>query len=340
LVSLSAGTLRRPARNDLVAAAVLTAALVISPITGAARPLISLALGVAGGCAYLAYRLRRPAAPRPAALGLALGWKSQSLLAAFAFSFVPTSVWLYGEYTHSIWHNAHGVFVPLAIALHARAILRKTSLAEIEGSLAGFAFLIPACALVALDSGVRSGYVSALALVLSLPGVSLLLLGKRITRRLAFPLAFALFAVPIPNALANHLWLTQGTAAGVEWLLQFTGLHFSRFADTFFFDGGSLSISNNCSGISTFWSALALAVFQSASPQAWSRRVLILAAVWPLTVGINSLRALFLLLMCVRAGMGFLDTPLHGLSGIATFGAVVGAIAWLSGPRRLAKMIE
>src|SRR5688500_4233987 len=117
---------------------------------------------------------------------VALGVAGVELVALLA----PTVAWLYERWTMSVWHNAHGLFIPPLVAYLVYEELKRTRHRPAASSAWGFAFLVPALLLHALDAGMHTQLLSALALVLMLPGLALLLLGVERTRAIAFPLAF------------------------------------------------------------------------------------------------------------------------------------------------------
>ena len=153
----------------------------------------------------------RPAQePRQAAAGLPLSvWAS---LAVFAAVFAPTLLWMYGQWTESIWEDGHGLFMPVVTAYLALAILRRDTGSERDASPWGFAFLIVGLGLLVFDSAIRVHYLSALGFVICLPGLSLLLLGVRRTKRLAVPLLLAWLMVPLPNFVATYVELPSAIA--------------------------------------------------------------------------------------------------------------------------------
>src|SRR5688572_10745804 len=138
------------------------------------------------------------------------GWQRAGLfLAAMELMvlYAPTVRWLFDRWTLSVWHHAHGLLVPPVVAYFAyQEISRLPSLPR-NSSVWGFAFVVPALALHALDAGMHTQLLSAASLVILLPGLSLLTLGLSRTRAILFPLSFLAFALPIPLVLTEQLQL-------------------------------------------------------------------------------------------------------------------------------------
>jgi exosortase len=318
---------------DLRFAICLGVLLGLSPLTGSARIVPSLALGTLAAALALALRRGRP---RPsAARSPTRAWPPPAVWAVLAVAvvaFAPTLVWLYGEYTESIWHNPDGLFVAAAMALLARSALRRDASETREASASGFAWLAPALALVVLDTGLDSGSLSALGLVLALPGFSLLLLGARRTRLLALPLVLGIFLVPIPSGFEDPLGFASATASLAEPIARVLGIDAYRHQTAFRLSKGWLRIGGNCSGIAMLHAAVALGVLLACTARSRARFWLPILLGAPIVLLVNAARTVVLMLLCDRFGNGVLETPLHGLSGIVAFWLVVGAF-WLLADR-------
>lgn len=252
--------------------------------------------------------------------------------------FAPTVLWLFDRWTLSVWQHAHGLLIPPVVAYFAYQELRPLADRPRSSSAWGFLFLIPALILHALDAGMHTELLSAVALFLALPGFSLLLLGAERTRAIAFPLAFLAFALPIPLAFTEQIhWqlrliATAGTALvvplfGVPLFVEGTTLHMAN---------GALQVADACSGFSTLYAAIAVAALTAYSTTSRGRRVLVLASAVPLAIAANLLRVIALVLLVVWQGEAILDTILHPLSGMATFALALPIIFWLGDDPRKA----
>ena len=254
-------------------------------------------------------------------------------LGLFGLVFGPTLLWLIDRWTMSVWQNAHGMFVPPLAAWFAWQALKERDL-PVTSSALWYALLVPALLLHAIDAGLHSQLLSALALVLALPGLSLLLQGYQRSRVIAFPLAFLLFAVPIPLGFTEPLQLVlrHVAATATATLLPWLGTSVFQEATTLHTTKGVVSISDACSGFSTLYAAIATAALVAYATPSRRRAAIVLAAAVPVAVGANVLRVIALTLMVAWGEGWLLDTFVHPLSGMLTFALALPVLFWLGGP--------
>lgn len=252
--------------------------------------------------------------------------------------FAPTIAWLFDRWTLSVWQHAHGLLIPPVAAYFAYEELKGRRSLPVGASPWGFAFLVPALALHALDAGMHTQLLSAFALVLALPGLSLLLVGVPRTKAIAFPLAFLMFALPIPLAFTEqiHWQLRLIATAGASTLVPWFGIPVFVEGTTLHMASGALQVADACSGFSTLYAAGAVACLTAYSTPSLPRRLLVLAAAAPLAIAANLVRVVGLVVLVVWYGEGILDTFVHPLSGMLTFAVALPVIFWLGGPARAA----
>lgn len=258
---------------------------------------------------------------------LLLGLVAALLIGLYA----PTAAWLWGRWTISVWQHAHGLLIlAFVVYLVRKEFMRQHGL-PVDPSPWGFVFLVPALALHALDAGIHTQLLSASALILSLPGLSLLFLGVQRTRTILFPLVFLLFTLPIPLALTENLHLilrkiaTISSAAiiprfGIPLYVEGTELHIPA---------GTLQVADACSGFSTLYAAVAVACLVAYTCPDSRRRLLVLLVAVPVAIAANIIRVILLVLLVHWQGIEVLDTSWHTISGLFTFALALPVIFWL-----------
>jgi exosortase len=246
----------------------------------------------------------------------------------FCAAFAQTFAWLWDRWTVSIYANAHGLSIALLSGWLVVENLRREPVTTPESSALGFLLVIPGLALLALDSVVRSDLLGAVGLVMALPGLSLLLLGTARTRRLAFPLALTILALPLPFAwLAPvHRVLRLITAHATERVVALLGLPVVREGVVLHFPNGAAEIAEACSGYSALFAAVTLALVLAYLGRSRARRALIVVAAPLIALGGNVLRAVALVFLIQWYGEGVLRTPIHQITGIVAFALTLALI--------------
>src|SRR5262245_46510396 len=134
----------------------------------------------------------------------------------------------------------------------------------------------------------------------------------------AFPVAFLIFMVPLPDAAVNWLerasMLASAEAAAVYFNIVGTAL--VRHGTVFELPGIVLQVAQECSGIRSSWilfisSLLASHVFLKTR---W-RKIVLVAFVIPLGILRNGFRILVIGLLCVHVGPHMIDSSIHRRGG-------------------------
>jgi exosortase len=249
--------------------------------------------------------------------------------------YAPTVAWLFGRWTMTVWHHAHGLLIPPAVAYFAWLELKRVRRLPVSASAWGFALLLPALALHVIDTGLHSQILSAASIVVALPGLALLFLGTARSKAIAFPLAFLAFMLPIPLAVTERLHLalrhiaTEGTAAVLPWLgmtvfSEGTTLHLTRT---------TLIVADACSGFSTLYASCAVAALTAYTAERWRDRVIVLLAAVPIAIVANIIRVVLLAVLTEWRGAEILETWVHVASGMLTFALALPVIFWLGSTR-------
>jgi len=143
-------------------------------------------------------------------------------------------------------------------------------------------------------------------------------LGRDWMKAAAFPLAYLIFMVPMPDAMADALETASKTAAAevANVLFQLSGTPFLRAGPIFQLPNITIEVAQECSGIRSSWvlfmtSILAANLFLKTS---WRRFVLI-AFVIPLGVLRNGFRIMVIGLLCVNVGPQMIHSLIHRRGG-------------------------
>jgi exosortase len=319
--------------QDLLLAATAGTIVVVSPFVPM-RPttVIPAFLLVAGAVLFYRRRLERARSAVSADDAAETSWLDAAIadlrdtsplvalcLVGVVLLYWPSINWMYRQWTSSVWINTHGIFVaPLAIYM-AWIVLRRDKSTEREHSAWGFAFVVPATCLLVLDLTARNWYLSAAGFILLLPGLSLLFLGRRRTSALKVPLLIAAFLIPVPYIVTSVLFLREITTTGTVFFFRSVGTAIYSTGTTLELPWGPFRVSEACSGLATFYSAICIAaIFATLSRSPVRRAVLLLSAI-PLALLCNMVRVTLLVLLCRVFGNDLLATPIHEASGAIAF---------------------
>jgi exosortase len=151
------------------------------------------------------------------------------------------------------------------------------------------------------------------------------------TRAIAFPLAFTLFALPIPLSMTEpiHLALRYIATDAAAWLVPIFGIPVFAEDTTLHTARATLLVSDACSGFSTLYAAGAMACLTAYTADGTPRKLLVIAAAAPLAIAANVLRVVLLVTIVALTGVEVLETWIHPASGMLTFALALPVIFWL-----------
>jgi exosortase C (VPDSG-CTERM-specific) len=142
--------------------------------------------------------------------------------------------------------------------------------------------------------------------------------GRGWMRAAAFPLAYLVFMVPMPNAMADALETASKYASAevANILFHLSGTPFLRAGLFFQLPNITIEVTQECSGIRSSWVLLMTSVLAAnlflKTP--W-RRLALVAFVMPLAILRNGFRILVIGLLCVNAGPQMIHSLIHRRGG-------------------------
>lgn len=200
---------------------------------------------------------------------------------------------------------------------HASSVVGAVTLC-----LVGSASLLAAIRLTEALSGNDRLALITLSYVAILAAGGFLFLGSKWMAAAAFPVAFLVFLVPLPDA-AVHRIETASVLASADvsaWFFRMTGTPLLREGTVFALPGIVLMIAQECSGIHSSWVLFITSLVAShlflTSP--W-RRLVLVAFVFPLAIARNALRIVTIGLLCVHLGPHMIDSLIHRHGGPVFF---------------------
>ncbi len=271
--------------------------------------------------------------PHPAAPALLTArWRVAWLTVVVAWAVVVAAYWNTLSAIVLIWlHSAsftHGfLIVPVVVYLVWQ---QRAELQMLTPEPAPVALLLLA-ALVLLWNVASLLVVNAaqhFAVVMMIPATLWLLLGSAVLRRLMFPMAYLLFAVPFGEFLVPSL--QDVTAAITVKALQLTGIPVLWEGRFFYIPSGNFEVAEACSGVRYLIASLALGtLYAYVSYHAlWRRAVFILLAA-AVPVLANGARAYGIVMLAHLSDYQLALGVDHFIYGWVFFGAVMLLLFWL-----------
>ncbi len=244
----------------------------------------------------------------------------------------------------SVWSTdenySHGFFVPIAFLWMLWRQRRELASTEVSPRSWGIAIVLLALLQLAAGTLGAENFVSHTSLLLLLCGITLFLFGTQMLRRLAFPIAWLLFMIPLPaiifysimfpmQLLASKLAVTVLDLLRVPSVCEGNVIYMANF---------TAGVVEACSGIRSVISMLAFAVLMGylLNLSVRSRWILAITAV-PIALGMNALRIAATGLAGNYLGAQWAEGVFHTFSGLLLF---VGCLALVLGVVAILRRFE
>lgn len=228
------------------------------------------------------------------------------VLAGLLALYVPTYLDLYQIF----WRTGRSVQGPMILLWVSWLIWRDRASLQLQEtcgrSFAAVALFVTGLLFYALG---RSQALIQFEIASQIPvllGVSWMLLGKQALRTLAFPLAFTLFAIPVPGTLLDQILLPlkQLVSAIVDNGLHALGYPIARNGVVLMIGQYDLLIADACSGLNSMVALTGLGLIYVYVVSRYSRwhNTLLLLSVLPVAFAANVIRVMTLLLVTYYFG--------------------------------------
>ncbi len=240
----------------------------------------------------------------------------------FLLAYVPTLQWMWDRWWAADSYYSHGVLVPFVTAYLIWQL--KDELANIKQSESkwGIVFIIIGVLLHLVSALFRVYFSSGFAMLIVFIGIALYFYGYEICKRLAFPIFFLAFMLPLPEvAIVNISFKLKMFAAELA-TVALNGMNIPAIRE------GSLIkmphafvvVDDVCSGLRSLISLTALGsifAYWLKGP-IWKRAIVFLTTI-PIAIITNMLRVIFLAFVSEVWGAEYIDGFIHDASGFAVF---------------------
>ncbi|MGH8717633.1 MAG: exosortase A [Burkholderiales bacterium] len=259
-------------------------------------------------------------------------WGWRLALVASCIAVLVVSYWSTAFSMFAIWRRsdtfAHGYLI---VPISAYLIWGKRRTIALLAPVPEFLplTLLAGLALVWLLSNISGVLVvEQYAFVMMPPVLVWVLLGQRITKALAFPLFFLLFAVPAGEILTPTLM--ELTADATVFLLGASGIPVYREGLFFSIPTGKWSVVEACSGLRYLIASVTLGcLFGYLAYQSLKKRLIFIVAAALVPIVANCLRAYLIVMIGHLSDMKLATGVDHLVYGWLFFGLVIAALFWI-----------
>ena len=260
------------------------------------------------------------------------------LMLSFVFCYFNTFIWLNHKYQGSESYYSHGYLVPLVSAYLIYQLKDRISALSLSTAPLGLIIVILGLAVHIFGVMGDVNFVSAFSMVLYLTGCALFLLGREITKIIAFPLFFLLFMCPVPDAYLDMVALPIKSAATTFslYLIDACGIPYIREGFRLHLPDSTFVVGTPCNGLRSLISLSAIGfLFVYFIKSTWWKKLLFLALILPVSILLNGLRIAILLLIAHGFGQEAAspESLLHDGSGMVVF--VIGLLVLIVVGRKI-----
>jgi exosortase len=217
------------------------------------------------------------------------------ILGLVALLFSSTFSWLAYNWLNNSYYS-HGFLVPLVSGFFLWRRREAFAPENRKPSNAGLMVLGVSLVVFLVAQVWQAYHLSALAFILLLAGLSLYFLGERSTRRIAFPLGFLLFMIPVPFINRVSPALESFTATVSTSIVGLLSIPAVNQGSRIQLQGSSFVVGAACSGLNSMVALATLVViFVFVVEGSYRAKIVLLAMAVPIAMVANTFRVSSLL---------------------------------------------
>ena len=250
------------------------------------------------------------------------GWQGLLLVAVLFALYTRTMRTLVDQWYYDADYS-HGFLVPFLSAYLIWQRRDKLRLVPRRPSFWGMLIVLVSLGFLFLGSLGAEFFLARTSLLCTICGLIVYFCGWAMLRALAFPMAFLLFAIPIPVIIYNEIVFPLQFVASrfATWTLETINLFpIMREGNVLILPGMSLEVVEACSGIRSLLSLLALAAgFGYLVERSTVVRWILILAMIPLAIISNGTRVMITAIMANYMGSKAAEGFMHEFSGWVIF---------------------
>jgi exosortase len=241
----------------------------------------------------------------------------------FLFAYVPTLMWMWDRWFARDSYYSHGILIPFVTGYfiwQEKEALKKMVVKE---SRLGLPILVLGLLVYMVSSILRINFTSGFSFLITIVGFVLYFYGRAIFQKIAFPILFLFFMIPMPEfAITNASFKLKIFAAQIATtMLNNMGLVAVRSGSNIMMQHTYVTVDDVCSGLRSLISLTALgsifAYWMKGAP--WKKILLFLSTI-PIAVITNVCRVIVLSCISEIWGPQYAVGFVHDATGFMVFG--------------------
>lgn len=239
-----------------------------------------------------------------------------------AVIYIPTFIWMWDRWFAEESYYSHGILMPLVTMF--LILFKKDELEAIkpEPNKWGLLLIIASLAIHLISAWMKVYFTSGFSLILLILGLVLYFLGNAYFGKLAYPILFLVFMVPMPMVLIANLSvkLKLFAAQAATLLVNKIGIPALRDGSTIRTAHSSMMVEGPCSGLRSLISLFALGALVAYFMQSklWKKITLLILTI-PIAICANVFRITLLTAVSEIYGEKFAMGWFHNFSGFLLF---------------------
>lgn len=252
---------------------------------------------------------------------------NQKLFLAFFVMLIvyfPTLVWMWDRWWVRDSYYSHGILIPFVTLFLIYQIKDELAKIRFKESPWGMRLIITGILLHLLAShpNVRVFFVSGFSMIFTLSGIILYLYGEELFKKIAFPLAFLVFMIPLPLVVINKLSLQLKMFAAEMATVVLNNMRIPAIRDGSIIRmrHANVIVDDVCSGLRSLISLTALgSIFAYWLKDAMWKKILLFLSTIPIAIVTNMCRVVLLASISEIWGTEYADGLVHDMTGFMVF---------------------
>lgn len=251
------------------------------------------------------------------------GYARESIaVVGLLLTYFPTFIWMWGRWFAEDSYYSHGILVPFVSIFLAWQNKDEVKNIPREESPWGFRLIVLGIVVHLFSSAFRVYFTSGFSLLIVMTGFVLYFFGERVLRKMAFPLAFLIFMVPLPMVVVTNMsfYLKLFVANIATMFLNNMRIAAVCEGSIIKMPNAHVIVNDVCSGLRSLISLAALAsVFAYWMRASLAKKTGLFLAAIPIAIFTNVCRVLLLSVISEIWGVQYAAGWIHDVSGFMVF---------------------